>query len=818
MKRFFDFRAFRLAALAALSVVALAACGGGADTTENPVTDPGSNNGSSYSGPPPATGDIQAFKVSLWENIHGDNRCGGCHNAGGQAPNFARSDDVNLAYQAAQSIVDLSNPSQSRMVTKVGGGHNCWLADAGACAEILTGWIEDWAAFSSSGGGRAITLQPPTERDPGQSKRFPTTAPSQFNAVHTLLTTYCSNCHAPDAGTPQAPYFAVADIDDSYEASKIKMNLDDPSQSRFVLRLGTEFHNCWSNCESNATDMRNAIQAMADAISPTQIDSSLVLSKALTLFEGTVAAGGNRYDANVIALYEFKTMTGSVAFDTSGVDPAIDLNLSQGVTWVGGWGINIPRGSKAQGLTAASRKLRTRIGLTGEYSIEAWVIPGNVTQEDASIISYSGGLNARNFALGQTLYNYDFFARSSATGSAGTPALSTADADEDLQAALQHVVVTFSPVEGRRIYVNGVFTGDVDDEGGGTIGSWDDSFALVLGNDAANNRPWTGVVRMLAVHDRVLTPAQIQQNFEVGVGQKYFLLFGVSHLTGVPQSYVLFEASQYDSYSYLFTNPKFISLDPNARPGSIAIRGMRLGINGAEPAVGQAYRTLNTTIADAGYTPAAGFPLSTVGTIIGLEEGPESDEFFLCFDQLGTHQNVCSTEASPTPLPKVASVDGADIGVRTFDEISAMMSSLTGVPESTASVRDVFTGIRQSLPAGSDIQAFLASHQASISQLAIQYCHAMTENTTLRNSFYAPFSFPPSLMSGSYSSLVNPVVDKLMGTDLASQPDPTLVGNELTSLVGTVCGVDGCTTSAEVTLAAKAVCAAALGSAITLVK
>jgi hypothetical protein len=38
----------------------------------------------------------------------------------------------------------------------------------------------------------------------------------------------------------------------------------------------------------------------------------------------------------------------------------------------------------------------------------------------------------------------------------------------------------------------------------------------------------------------------------------------------VPQSYIMFEVSQNDSYSYLFTKPVFISLDPAARPGSPA--------------------------------------------------------------------------------------------------------------------------------------------------------------------------------------------------------------------------------------------------------
>ena len=37
-----------------------------------------------------------------------NNRCGGCHNVeGGQTPQFARNDDVNLAYQAANTVVNL---------------------------------------------------------------------------------------------------------------------------------------------------------------------------------------------------------------------------------------------------------------------------------------------------------------------------------------------------------------------------------------------------------------------------------------------------------------------------------------------------------------------------------------------------------------------------------------------------------------------------------------------------------------------------------------------------------------------------------------
>jgi mono/diheme cytochrome c family protein len=92
---------------AALAVAVLAGCsGGGAATTENPVTQ--APPVTDYVGPAAANADVQAFRINLWENIKANNRCGSCHGAGGQTPQFARNDDVNLAYQAANTVVNLS--------------------------------------------------------------------------------------------------------------------------------------------------------------------------------------------------------------------------------------------------------------------------------------------------------------------------------------------------------------------------------------------------------------------------------------------------------------------------------------------------------------------------------------------------------------------------------------------------------------------------------------------------------------------------------------------------------------------------------------
>lgn len=831
------FIACRGAVLAVAASVALAACGGGAPTAENPNTTP--PNQPAYNGPPPATADVQAFRINLWDNIKASNRCGGCHVAGQQAPMFARQDDINLAYDAANGVVDLDDPSSSRMVEKVGGGHNCWLASPDACADLLTTWISNWAG-DASGGGTQIELVEPPVKDVGSSRSFPDDSALFGSTIWPLVrgAGNCVRCHSSTATTPQAPFFASTNVDEAYAAARTKINLDDNSsvdlddaKSRLVVRLRDEFHNCWTgNCANDAGAMFTQIQAFVDGTPITQVDPNLTLSKAVTLYDGTVASGGNRFDTNAIAKWEFKTgqncgqsIAGAcgTAFDTSGVDPAIDLSLSGDVVWVGGWGINIRAGGKAQGTTASSKKLHDMITSSGEYSIELWIAPANVAQEDAYIASYSGGVMSRNFTVAQQMYQVDFMHRSSTTDANGRPSLVTNAADEDLQATLQHVVVTFDPTNGRRIYINGEDTGDRDSAGAATIGDWDDTFAFVLGNEVSGNRQFTGVYRFVAMHNRALTQEQIQQNFDVGVGERYFLLFGISHLVNVPKSYIMFEVSQFDSFGYLFNKPSYISLDADAVPGNIVLRGMRIGENGAELHVGQAYKPLDTTISTSLYTPGVGQPLSTVGTVVPLQKGPADDLFFLCFDRLGSLNEVCSAEAVAVPATPANVAKASEIGVRTFDEINATMSALTGVSMNNAGVKSTFNGIRQSLPAVSNLQAFLASHQTSIAQLAIRYCDALVDSSA-RTSYFPGFNWNSNLSSqGDRDLVIDPILDRMMGANLATQPDRTEVHDNLNDLIDDpgygLCRTAACGGARTATVV-KAVCGAALGSATVLVK
>jgi len=854
-----------LALLTLAATLGLAACGGGGSgDAANPTGAPTSSV-DAYTGPPPATADVQAFEVSLWNNIRGQNRCGQCHNATtpAQMPNFARSDNVNLAYAQANTVVNLAQPSTSIMVVKVSGGHNCWLADPSACGQILTTWISNWANATGSSSATQVQLVAPPSESVGQSLNFSSTstaATDYGNTIYKLTSVYCSKCHSSQASpaNAQTPYFADPDLQTAYQAAIPKIDFtgcvpQDPSSttwqqtcgtnSRFYNRLLVDMHNCWDQCAQDAAEMLTQIQAFAMDATPTNLPASLVVSKALHLTDGTVASGANRYDADTIAKYMFSEGAGStVAYDTSGIDPAANLTLSGHYQFDGSWGIIfLAGGAKAQSTVESSSKLNTLIQATGEFSIEAWVAPAVVATNLSDIVSYSGGDTLRNFTLAQTNQDYDFFLRSTSSSSSssststamalnGQPDLQTPDASMALQAALQHVVLTYDPINGRQIYVNGVNQNLADPQKGGSISSWDSTFALVLGSEVSGDNAFQGEIKFLAIHSRALTAAQVMQNFNAGVGQRYYLLFNVSNVPGVnvAQSYIMFTVSQYDNYSYLFYQPTFISLDSTAKPTSIPIQGMRIGINGTIPLVGQAYIPLNTNITGAGYT-AQGEVLSTVGTVIGLEAGPASDQFFLQFDKLGTATDV-TVEESPCPAsgPCLQALalqpPAADVGVRNFAQTNSTFSQLTGVPTSNASVVTTYQAVQQQLPPINTLESYSSANQVGVAQLAVQYCNQLmsSSNTALQSKLFGSgvtFSASQFSTPQGIAQVVNPLANMAVGGgSLTHQPAASTVSTELTNLVGILCGGSSpCTSTARVQAVTIAACAAALGNADVMI-
>ncbi len=803
--------------LLALMALLLSACGDSTVESKPPAQQ--TPQTVEYTGPAPQTEDIQKYKTALWDNISTSDRCGACHVDGNQAPYFASRHDVNEAYSATNPLVNLAKPDESRLVIKVSNGHNCWLESDQACGETMQQWIKLWADDRVST-ATTIELKAPVIKEPGTSKNFPDDTALFTTHVYPLLTQYCANCHNEASATAQSPFFASNDIEKAYQAAKSVIDLNTPENSRLVVRLRNEFHNCWSNCDSNSLEMADAITAFSDGVVVDVINPESVVSKSLLLTDGLVAASGGRFESDMIALYQFKTGNGNIAYDTSGIEPAANLTLSGDVEWLGSWGLAFNSG-KAQASTASSKKIHDLITSTNEMTIEAWVTPSNVTQEGpARIISYSAGDNDRNFTLGQSQYNYDFLLRSQLSDTNGSPALSTPDNDEVLQATLQHVVMTYSATNGRRIYVNGDLI-DIVDEALSPLASWDDSFALILGREASNNHVWQGNIRLLSIFNRALDQEQVSQNYQVGVGEKFFLLFSVSDLVDLANTYILFEVSQYDNYSYLFTEPKVVNLDGNKFSSDIALKKMRIGLNGKESTVGQAYANLDLNLST---EQALTEPhlLSSLGTIVPLEKGANNDEFFLTFEQLGNHQNVRVAPTFVQPDESFINNDSPTIGLRNFAQINASMSRLTGVAKNTDNVSSTYEVIEQQLPTLANIETFISAQQMAITQLAIAYCDAAIEDSSIRSNWFPQVDFnqvpTQALDTVGRSNLINPLLSQLLPESLTTQPEKPALFTEIDNLVTRLSTCSGQCTNERTKTIAKSSCAAVLASAVMLVK
>jgi hypothetical protein len=242
---------------------------------------------------------------------------------------------------------------------------------------------------------------------------------------------------------------------------------------------------------------------------------------------------------------------------------------------------------------------------------------------------------------------------------------------------------------------------------------------------------------------------------------------------------------------------------------------MRIGINGAEAHNGQAYANLDLTVTDANYSPVTGQLLSQIGTVIAVQKTPDTDEFFLSFDRIGDQTHVRTPEVG-VPSPAVDLDPQSDIGVRTFEQLNQSMSRITGVPTTTSSVRSTYLQVQQQLPPVPNLQAFLASHQTGIAQLAIKYCAALVDDNQRRPLFFPLLDVSAAAgtqfaSAGGKERLIGPLLINVFqqknGVDLATQPDNGEVRSELTALIDRL--VAG---GADSRTVAKATCAAALGS------
>lgn len=650
--------------------------------------------------------------------------------------------------------------------------------------------------------------------------------------VYELTRTYCRDCHAGSG--PGFPHIAHPDAETAFRAvvDNQKVRLLDPARSRLVQRLVADGHFCWApNCATAGAQMQAAIQLWADAVvtavppdpnDPNAVNPQGVITSEGRSFLNAARMESGRFSGNLIALWKFEEGTGTIAADTGPVGPTMNLNLTGTYAWQSGGGI-VFDGARAMADPNDSVKLYNEIASgngSGEYSIEAWIIPANTTQgsvdNPARIVTYGDGPDRHNFMLGQALYQYVARNRSEAPGATqqerlnGLPEFATSDADEDLQANLQHAVLTYDRTHGRRMYVDGVFTEDADTVPGAMLINWDPSYSFAIGRETSNNRTWRGVVKSVAIFKAALTQAQIMQNYLAGASQRFTLRFPLDTALGAG-AWVEFQVSEFDAYSYLFCAPV---LETAGRTG-FSVQTIRIAVNGVAPIASQSFRTLDIPIT------MSRTQLSTQCQVVPKDLGVDQDTFHVFFDTLGTASlPIADLGPNPPPAPGPAQAFPG-IGIRDFAEINDTMGKLTGVGVNNATVKATYLELLQQLPGTNDPYGFVSAQQVGIARLSLEYCDQMVENVGLRNGFFGVGTFDFTATGDvafdtqtKRDAIINPLVDKMLGLSLNNQPDQTDVRPVLNTLIDEL--TTGCTAAtcpASFTRnAVKGVCSAVLSS------
>jgi len=608
---------------------------------------------------------------------------------------------------------------------------------------------------------------------------------------------FCVNCH----GVTQDPTFAVIDTTIAYNAvvSQQKVNLTNPDLSRIYLRTKDDRHNCGgdASCDAIAAQFLAAIQDWANqaaANTPPPTTGQPVVS-GMTNFGEAMAGGAARVDANAIALFTFAEGAGDVTMDTSGVGTPIVLQI-EGMEWVEGGGLRNVSG-KAQASEADSRKLFDMITPADEYSVEAWLIPDNVAQDGpARIVSYSQDTAMRNFTMGQNAIYYQLRNRSDTTGDNGTPELEALDPQVDT--VLQHVVMTFDAASGRKVYINGQVS--IEENLAADSLNWLDNQLLVLGNEATNDRVWQGVFKFVAIHDKALTGVEVQQNFEAGAGELVTVRFDISGTIG-QTAYIEMQAMQIDPAAYLFAEPVYVS-----DAAGVAIKNIRIGVNGIVPVAVQPFRRIDTVVMQ------TGTELSPLGALIPVQLGPDNDQFHLEFEVLGNQFGLAELVPSSSPPAPVPDEVEPELGLRTFSQVNDTMASLTGVDANQNTVLASFTELRGSLPSSSELMTFAAAQQIAIQRLATDYCGVIVNDSANCDSFFGACSID----GNAKDQVATTLYDRFIGDNLADQPERADVTTEIVRVIDDLGCANGCN-GATAQTALQATCAAVLSSAAVTV-
>ncbi|MDA0739727.1 MAG: Ig-like domain-containing protein, partial [Nitrospirae bacterium] len=226
----------------------------------------------------------------------------------------------------------------------------------------------------------------------------------------------------------------------------------------------------------------------------------------------TVNEASSRVEAGLVVYYPLTEGSGTVVQDQSGIGAPLDLTLGGTVNWASDGNGLVFAGGKAQSSGAAT-KVIDALQTTNQSTMEVWVQPANISQSGpARMVSIGGDPSFQNYVLGQQGDEVQVRYLNTGKDRNAKPRLQTND--NSVATELIHIVHTYDGTT-ERVYVNGV-ENPTTLVLSGVLSNWDPNDPLTLGNEGSGDRPWAGTMRLMAVYDRTLTPAEIQQNFNAG--------------------------------------------------------------------------------------------------------------------------------------------------------------------------------------------------------------------------------------------------------------------------------------------------------------
>jgi hypothetical protein len=220
-------------------------------------------------------------------------------------------------------------------------------------------------------------------------------------------------------------------------------------------------------------------------------------------------AAHTRVTAGLLALFTFDEGSGAVAKDTSGLAPALNLDLpASGTSWVPG-ALRFSGPSLAKSGAAATR-IATRCATTNEVTVEAWLRYAALP-DWSRIVAMSTSNGIGNLALTSNAVTVGFDLRSTSD----PYVRSTKDVfDGGPPTRIVHLVAARDAAGAKRMYLDGEVI--IDATQTGTFSNWEATLPLSVGNTPAMDRPFYGDVHLVAIYDHAFTLPEVRQNFAAG--------------------------------------------------------------------------------------------------------------------------------------------------------------------------------------------------------------------------------------------------------------------------------------------------------------